>query len=173
MSQTTQSNNQAFYDQQMQLHQELHEAIKSGDKQKADQYRAQLNSLFKQEFVQRKLLSDALRSATKSGDRQKVQQLRDQLNGQLEDMMPWRMKHHKRTGMTIDPQLVILHQELHDAMKSGDKQKAGQLRAQLILWLKQRHSQRQQLMSAIQEAIKTGDKQKVEQLREQMMSMNP
>lgn len=75
MSQTTPTDNQTLYQQESQLHEELRDAVKSGDKQKADQFRKQLLSLYKQQFAQRKQLSDALREAIKSGDKQKAGQL--------------------------------------------------------------------------------------------------
>lgn len=75
--------------------------------------------------------------------------------------------------MLTDPQAVALHQELQDAIKSKDKQKADQVRAQLNSLYKQHFAQMKQLLDQLREAAKSGDKPKAQQLREQLMSMMP
>jgi DNA-binding FadR family transcriptional regulator len=132
-------------DQSLQLHQELREAVKSGDRQKADQLRAQLISLQKQQFAPIKKLFDQLREAVKNKDQVKIQQLNEQIREQLMPMMPRNMSQRRGPRMNEDPQSVTLHQELRDAINSNDKQKADQLRAQLISLNKQRIAQKKQL----------------------------
>jgi hypothetical protein len=165
MAQTATMSTHAFYQQRMQLHEELREAVSSGDTPKAEQLKAQLVTLHKLQLVQRHQLIAQMQAAIKSGDKQKAQQIREQLE-------PVNLQGY-RPKMNTDPQEAALIQDLRNATINKNMRKADQVRAQLILLHKQHNAHRKQLLAEMRQAIKSGDTQKAQQLRDQLIATAP